>query len=254
MVQRPRHTPLQPQCPRCRHSQQLHGGALAVQKTPTAARTPPRPSQRTPRRVPGTPLQQGAEMCTQAKLAARHMRRPTSPAPGWRSGRSRVESEAGSPGTSCPLRLARDAHGSGAVGDMQDANRHAGISWRVWPLAVLCPGHSLNRVPAGASRDEANLATNEAAKSATMKIDEPETPWASPPRELLEDDGTHLLPLLQPGGEPGGPRSRLADHATASRRCHARRGDTRGPISRRSSTVWVCCRRQCPRRRHHWCR
>jgi hypothetical protein len=41
-------------------------------------------------------------------------------------------------------------------------------------------------------RDETNLATNEANKSATMKIDEPETPWASPPRELLEDDGVPI--------------------------------------------------------------
>ena len=56
---------------------------------------------------------------------------------------------------------------------------------------------SLTRVPAGTSRDEANLATNEAAKSATMVIDEPETPWASPPRELLEDDGTPLPHLAR---------------------------------------------------------
>ena len=36
--------------------------------------------------------------------------------------------------------------------------------------------------------NEDNLAHNEATKSATMKIDEPETPWASPPRELFDDD------------------------------------------------------------------
>lgn len=45
--------------------------------------------------------------------------------------------------------------------------------------------------PVRVVRDETNLATNEANKTATMKIDEPETPWASPPRELL-DDGVHL--------------------------------------------------------------
>lgn len=35
--------------------------------------------------------------------------------------------------------------------------------------------------------DEGNLQYNEANKSAKMKIDEPETPWASPPKELFED-------------------------------------------------------------------
>jgi len=37
--------------------------------------------------------------------------------------------------------------------------------------------------------NEENLSACEAGKSATMKIDEPETPWASPPRELFDDDG-----------------------------------------------------------------
>ena len=35
--------------------------------------------------------------------------------------------------------------------------------------------------------DEANLAKNFAERSATMKIDEIETPWHSPPRELFHD-------------------------------------------------------------------
>jgi len=35
--------------------------------------------------------------------------------------------------------------------------------------------------------NEDNLSYNEANKSAKMKIDEPDTPWASPPKELFED-------------------------------------------------------------------
>ena len=35
--------------------------------------------------------------------------------------------------------------------------------------------------------DEPNLLFNEENKSAKMTIDEPDTPWASPPRELFED-------------------------------------------------------------------
>ena len=35
--------------------------------------------------------------------------------------------------------------------------------------------------------DEANLAKNFAERSATMKIEEIETPWHSPPRELFHD-------------------------------------------------------------------
>jgi hypothetical protein len=37
--------------------------------------------------------------------------------------------------------------------------------------------------------NEQNLAHCEAGKDAKMKIDEPETPWASPPKELFSDDG-----------------------------------------------------------------
>mmetsp|Transcript_15346 Transcript_15346/g.33152 ORF Transcript_15346/g.33152 Transcript_15346/m.33152 type:complete len:170 (-) Transcript_15346:433-942(-) len=36
--------------------------------------------------------------------------------------------------------------------------------------------------------DEENLEYNEANKSATMKIDEPDTPWASPPTSELDED------------------------------------------------------------------
>ena len=35
--------------------------------------------------------------------------------------------------------------------------------------------------------NEQNLMYNEQNKSAKMTIDEPDTPWASPPRELFED-------------------------------------------------------------------
>jgi hypothetical protein len=37
--------------------------------------------------------------------------------------------------------------------------------------------------------NEANLTQCEAQKDAKMKIDEPETPWASPPKELFADEG-----------------------------------------------------------------
>jgi hypothetical protein len=37
--------------------------------------------------------------------------------------------------------------------------------------------------------NEQNLAHCEANKDAKMKIDEPETPWASPPKELFNDEG-----------------------------------------------------------------
>lgn len=48
--------------------------------------------------------------------------------------------------------------------------------------------------------NEDNLAHNEATKSATMKIDEPETPWASPPRELFDDEDVAGAP---PGARHG---------------------------------------------------
>jgi hypothetical protein len=40
--------------------------------------------------------------------------------------------------------------------------------------------------------NEQNLAHCEANKDAKMKIDEPETPWASPPKELFNDEGARV--------------------------------------------------------------
>lgn len=58
------------------------------------------------------------------------------------------------------------------------------------------------------------MAHNLATRSATMKIDEPETPWASPPRELFEDEGARRHSLLAGPREltlsRGGPGSGLA--------------------------------------------
>jgi hypothetical protein len=57
---------------------------------------------------------------------------------------------------------------------------------------LMPPSAARARVPHRPCRsvvwNEQNLAHCEANKDAQMKIDEPETPWASPPRELFNDD------------------------------------------------------------------
>ena len=73
--------------------------------------------------------------------------------------------------------------------------------------------------------DEANLAKNFAERSATMKIDEIETPWHSPPRELFHD--------LSVEDEGRAPREDVAErerrHAEVMAKLHeVIRADVRG--------------------------
>ena len=73
--------------------------------------------------------------------------------------------------------------------------------------------------------DEANLAKNFAERSATMKIDEIETPWHSPPRELFHD--------LRVEDEGRAPAEEVAErerrHAEVMRKLHdVIRADVRG--------------------------
>lgn len=73
--------------------------------------------------------------------------------------------------------------------------------------------------------DEANLAKNFAERSATMKIDEIETPWHSPPRELFHD--------LRVEDEGRAPAAEVAErerrHAEVMRKLHeVIRADVRG--------------------------
>ena len=49
--------------------------------------------------------------------------------------------------------------------------------------------------------NEQNLMYNEQNKSAKMTIDEPDTPWASPPRELFEDPAEDAS-VEKTGAEP----------------------------------------------------
>ena len=61
--------------------------------------------------------------------------------------------------------------------------------------AHACPPCTLLRSPCRTVVwNEDNLAQCEAGKDAKMKIDEPETPWASPPKELYSDDGASPRP------------------------------------------------------------
>lgn len=77
-----------------------------------------------------------------------------------------------------------------------------------WRDLLVRPSRAESLVAHGSlRRDEGNLTHNEESKSAKMKIDEPETPWASPPKELFDDDGaqrTHSArhaPALSPLAE-----------------------------------------------------
>ena len=97
--------------------------------------------------------------------------------------------------------------------------------------------------------DEANLAKNFAERSATMKIDEIETPWHSPPRELFHD--------LSVEDEGRAPREDVAErerrHAEVMAKLHeVIRADVRGRRDggggvRRHNRVAQWPPRRCPR-------
>ena len=70
--------------------------------------------------------------------------------------------------------------------------------------------------------DEANLAKNFAERSATMKIDEIETPWHSPPRELFHD--------LSVEDEGRAPREDVAERERRRKKRGARRRSREGEL------------------------
>ena len=106
---------------------------------------------------------------------------------------------------------------SSRLGDASPAKRCAARAAR--GVAAFWLTHPLRSPCRTVVWNEQNLAHCEAGKDAKMKIDEPETPWASPPKELFSDDGacvrrslpwsrrhTKQPPHAAPRAETGEPR------------------------------------------------
>ena len=73
-----------------------------------------------------------------------------------------------------------DRRGGGSPAKRCASSHQHGHALTDWPARRACRTVVWN---------EQNLAQCEAGKDAKMKIDEPETPWASPPKELFSDEG-----------------------------------------------------------------